>query len=90
MKIVYSQHCLKRCSDRSITKEEIHFVLQNPADDIYDEDRDDRKCYGRVDSPLFQSPLLLVVYKKKSSMIKVITVMWQDLGGLREVGFDNI
>ncbi len=90
-KIDFTRHAEKRLIDREITRAQVLTVLMNP-DDVLQADSDDRfKCYGTPgDIPYPEEPFLVVIYEQTNIKIKVITIMWQDTGGLRASGFSRI
>ncbi len=84
-------HCQERMIQREITEEQVHAVVLNPISNIYDSENNNFKCFSLVnDAPYASEPFLLVIYTRHINENVVITTMWQDKGGLRANGFNNI
>jgi len=83
-------HCQGRMIQREITEEQIRAVVLNPIS-VIPVNNNKFRCYGSVNNPPYASePFLLVIYARHINEIVVITTMWQDRGGLRANGFNNI
>ena len=82
--IVIKPHAESRMSDRRITRNQIHKVLQNPREII-------SVRYGRLAAySEVDKGKLVVIYEKKDEVIEVVTALWVDEKRLKRLGFTGI
>ena len=86
-----SPHGLQRAFQRGILREDIEYVINNPAETIFDPERKNYKSYGKVIEPYTKEErYLVVVHSKFNTIVNIYTVMWTNQGGLKYFGFRNI
>ena len=91
MFIATTLHCKERMVSRNVTLQQIRQTIHNKIGEFYDPQRNNWKCFGMPDdTPYVSEPYLLVIYGKEDKNIKVISVMWNDKGGLKANGFNDL
>ena len=90
IRIILTSHAGQRMVDRDVQMSQIRHVILHPMRIISGSDKRYR-CYGIPKNvPYPSQSYLFVIYAKRDTNIKVISVMWCDKGGLIANGFNDV
>ncbi len=82
---------MQRAFERGVLEEDIIYIINNPSQTIYDDERKNYKSYGKIIDPYTKEEKYLVIaHNKLNTTVYIYTVMWTNHGGLKFYGFRDL